>query len=648
MQKFFLLNIFLISILIPNTVLADTTEEQNENKIFLEPVKVKATKIETLDTKATYASEVYSYEDIVKSGAATIFDFLEQNTSLDIQPSSGNQLSQKVDMRGFGQNQGYRSLVITVDGRRLNNIDLSPQNLSTIPIRNIERIEITKGSGSVVYGDSAMSGTIQIYTRNTTQTNITGSLGNYGISTTSINTGASLDKFEISAFADTYQQGGFTDKDPSGKRNEGDRFLYKVKVKYKPTKSSEFFIEKENSGSEMRYQNSMTLSQFKQNPASNLNTANNPTNFQNALTNSDRLNLGGTLKLGEHIETTLSYFNEYRESVIFSPQRYKTDILDGNIIITKGPVKFITGFQRWTGNRQQDIGWGAPSTTKKDNIGAYGQAYYYFDTATISLGARQEWVGYTFNGSPESYNLQAYDIGVNKSINEKLSIFSNFNYAFQTANIDSLFNNTGQFNGFLDPAKSKTLNIGLNHKTSNNKLAITVFYSKLDDEIRLNPATFVTGNLDESTKYGLEIQNKHSFNKSISAAINYAYTQAIVDEDLSGLCNDNCDGNDVPGVSAHNVTFSLHYNPTQNSRLILTQKYRSEQYALNDWNNNFNQKQNAYYTTDLTFNYNYKNIEFTASVDNLFERAHGLWIADNSITPFNYTRNWRFGANIAF
>ena len=81
MQRIFLLLLLIIFILIANIVLADTTEEQDANKIFLEPVKIKATKIETTDTKATFASEVYSYEDIVKSGATTIFDFLGQNTS---------------------------------------------------------------------------------------------------------------------------------------------------------------------------------------------------------------------------------------------------------------------------------------------------------------------------------------------------------------------------------------------------------------------------------------------------------------------------------------------------------------------------------------------------------------------------------------
>ena len=50
MQRFFLLLVLISSILIANTALADTTEAQGANKIFLEPVKVKAAKIETTDT----------------------------------------------------------------------------------------------------------------------------------------------------------------------------------------------------------------------------------------------------------------------------------------------------------------------------------------------------------------------------------------------------------------------------------------------------------------------------------------------------------------------------------------------------------------------------------------------------------------------
>jgi iron complex outermembrane receptor protein len=94
-----------------------------------------------------------------------IYDFLTQNTSLSLAPSSGNRFSQKISARGYGLTIGSHNLVVTLNGRRLNNIDTSGPAINTININDVEKIEITKGSGSVIYGDSAMAGAIHIYTK---------------------------------------------------------------------------------------------------------------------------------------------------------------------------------------------------------------------------------------------------------------------------------------------------------------------------------------------------------------------------------------------------------------------------------------------------------------------------------------------------
>ena len=98
-------------------------------------------------------------------------------------------------MRGFGITEGYKNLVITLNGRRLNTIESNPQALGTIPINNIDRIEITKGSGSIMFGDGAQAGTIQLYTRDTTERPpLETSAGNYGQQTQAFTTGRSGDK----------------------------------------------------------------------------------------------------------------------------------------------------------------------------------------------------------------------------------------------------------------------------------------------------------------------------------------------------------------------------------------------------------------------------------------------------------------------
>src|SRR5690554_2918596 len=117
------------------------------------------------DFVAPYASEIHNHAEIKNSGAISIYDYLGRFSSVNVTSGSGNQFQQKLDMRGYGIGDGYQNIVVTLNGRRLNNIDGVPQLLSSIPLASIERIEVIKGSGSVAQGDGAMAGVINIVTR---------------------------------------------------------------------------------------------------------------------------------------------------------------------------------------------------------------------------------------------------------------------------------------------------------------------------------------------------------------------------------------------------------------------------------------------------------------------------------------------------
>ncbi|MHA1114097.1 MAG: TonB-dependent receptor, partial [Alphaproteobacteria bacterium] len=70
-----------------------------------------------------------------------------------------------VDIRGFGATASANVLVL-VDGRRLNDIDLAGIDFAAIPLDSIQRIEITRGNaGAVLYGDGAVGGVINIVTK---------------------------------------------------------------------------------------------------------------------------------------------------------------------------------------------------------------------------------------------------------------------------------------------------------------------------------------------------------------------------------------------------------------------------------------------------------------------------------------------------
>ena len=166
-------------------------------KITLNPNELSSNYFNDVDTYAPFSSEVYTQDDIKNSKATNIYDFLSQNTSLSLAPSSGNRFSKKISARGYGLTIGSHNLVVTLNGRRLNNIDTSGPAISEVNINNIERIEITKGSGSVIYGDSAMAGAVHLYTKENFDTKISTSSGNYGLVQTSASVGINEEKINI-------------------------------------------------------------------------------------------------------------------------------------------------------------------------------------------------------------------------------------------------------------------------------------------------------------------------------------------------------------------------------------------------------------------------------------------------------------------
>jgi iron complex outermembrane receptor protein len=161
-----------------------------------------------------------------------------------------------------------------------------------------------------------------------------------------------------------------------------------------------------------------------------------------------------------------------------------------------------------------------------------------------------------------------------------------------------------------------------------------MYFIDLEDEIYYNALSFKNTNLDKSYKYGIDLYDKYIINPEFNIAINYNYVQAIIDKEKEGTAD--YSGNKLPGVSNHNIKATLGYTPNKFATLVLTQIYRSEAYAAEDFNNNFSQKQDAYMSTDISATYAKKSWEVFAKINNLFNQSNGLWIKDDAIYPVNF------------
>jgi iron complex outermembrane receptor protein len=144
----------------------------------------------------------------------------------------------------------------------------------------------------------------------------------------------------------------------------------------------------------------------------------------------------------------------------------------------------------------------------------------------------------------------------------------------------------------------------------------------------------------------LELQDYWRISDKLNSSLIYTFTRAIIDKEDRG--DGAFNGKDLPGVPEHGITASLNYNPWKNTNLNLSHTWRSSAYAINDFANDFSQRQISYNSTNLALNYQYKNMNWFTSIDNIFEHKNALVVQDNALYPVDFSRTWKVGMKADF
>jgi len=133
-----------------------------EKTASLEEIIVTATKIEEPKKDVPASVQIITQEDIKNSTAKNVGDLVAEAAIGHIHKYPGA-LTARISLRGFTTdlfNDLKSRVLILVNGNRSGTV-----NLSKFPVDDIERIEIVKGPASVLYGSSAMGGVINIITK---------------------------------------------------------------------------------------------------------------------------------------------------------------------------------------------------------------------------------------------------------------------------------------------------------------------------------------------------------------------------------------------------------------------------------------------------------------------------------------------------
>lgn len=147
---------------------ASVTAAEEDEAAKVERIEVTGSRIKRTDLEQSVPVTVIDRVAIDFSGQTSVADLIRNttfNSSGSFRPQSGSSAQgvSQVDLRGLG---AERSLIL-IDGRRLPKSPStgSSQDLNSIPMAAVERIEILSDGASAVYGSDAIAGVINIITR---------------------------------------------------------------------------------------------------------------------------------------------------------------------------------------------------------------------------------------------------------------------------------------------------------------------------------------------------------------------------------------------------------------------------------------------------------------------------------------------------
>ena len=124
-------------------------------------VIVTATRNNQLSSEILVDHDVINAQEIMAAGHSSVAELLLKKRGFEISSNGGPANVASVFMRGTSNTQS----IVLVDGVRIGSATSGGPTWSSIPLSQIERIEIVYGPLSSMYGADAMGGVVQIFTK---------------------------------------------------------------------------------------------------------------------------------------------------------------------------------------------------------------------------------------------------------------------------------------------------------------------------------------------------------------------------------------------------------------------------------------------------------------------------------------------------
>jgi len=633
-------------------------------------VVVMATRFPEKQLEHPIGVTVITREQIANSTAATLPDLLSRYAGINTRNNSGSP-DVAIDLRGFGVSGDQNTLVL-LDGQRLNDIELTTVRWSAIPLDAIERVEIQRGGGAVLYGGGATGGAINIITRSPIAGNrsatVSASTGGYNtnelrgtVNVAGASTGFSLTANQYNS--DNYRVNNRLEQGNvlGDLRWTGDRAGLVFK----------FGLDNQS----LRLPGVRTAAQLGTDPRGSATPNDYSARDGAQATLSGRyafdsaelavdLSYRDTKRIGffdDYTGSGFSTFTDTHAKVWALTPRLKQPyrFLGRDNVLILGMDADIWDYRGLRAARFEQLS--APqadlAATQKDRA-YYAQNHTALGADTkLTLGARLQQVEITANdrANPASYantsqarSPRAWDVALRHNFTPALALYGKLGASFRVATVDEIYSQFGGpvFDSIvmpLEPQTSRDHEIGLEYKASGGRMRASVYRMDLRNEIHFNAITFSNMNLSPTRREGVELEGSRKLSERFDLFASYTHARAVFRE---GIYNGfdasfnpisvDLSGKNVPLVPRNSAKLGLSWQLADRTRLSGALAYVGRQYFDNDQSNTFPGQMASFVTADAKLSRVAGSWTFTLTGNNLTDKKYYTYAIRNGAgTSFN-------------
>ena len=539
-----------------------------------------------------------------------------------------------VDMRGFGA-VGTQNTLLLLDGRRLNDIDLAAIDFTNIPIHSIKRIEIIRGNaGSVLYGDGAVGGVINIVTKSPANqpdsANIDYGVADRGRHETNLSISKTRGPYSLNLSSNFVHAKGFRDNNNLLQRNALSQLRY-------TGNNGEAFIKLGGDFQSLGLPGARLIdrgdgtNEFLATP----NDATTPTD--KALQSGLRLNIGVTRELSSAVELIIDAGARKKDqdsSIRDNNGGVFNQIVDTELttwsLTPRGNIEWIAVGQHHHSTIGTDLYYAYYNSDRSRNrnespvhkyrahqttFGFYGQdVFRVADLLTAQVGGRFMWNKFAagdgfdpnapgaigFVGKRETTEAieqhYLYNIGFEYEIEGNLTAFGRTGRSIRLPTINERIASSDGATFKLKTQISRDVEAGLRYQTDKTAIQASAFAMKLKNELRFDPSLGGGFGLNENSaptrRLGSEVTVTYKVTSSLRLQTDVAFIDAKFREGIFS-------NNQVPLVPKWQVGSQVTWRPIKDALTATLSGTYVDQARLENDESNEGEQIPHYYLLDF-------------------------------------------------